>query len=336
MNFRIHNEVDHATIDIIGAIGESWFDEGNTLKTVRNQVKDLDVPNIYVNISSMGGDLMDGLAIHDLFKTHPAKITAKIIGSTASAATIIALGADEVQITENSRFLIHNATTMTVGNADDHSKTAEQLISWDNDIVNIYQKATGKRKSEIRSMMKEERFITSDEALKWGFVNKIIKEKVKNQITNGMNDILKYLQVTDEAEALIKIKAYAKEITELKETNEAQALEVKEAYEEIDKYENARIEAMVANAITAGKITEAQKEKYMKLAEADFETTKSVIDEMNVSVKLHSIVNQGNGDTNPVKKDYDWYMKNDAGALIQMMSNDPDKYNEIIKSKSRR
>lgn len=178
--FKVSNSANCTEIDIIGSIGEGWFDEGVTLETVRNQVQGI-TNNITINVASLGGDLMEALAIHDMFKVHPYKVTTNIIGATASAGTIIALGADEVCITENSMFLGHKASMVAAGNSDDLRAAADDLDKYDSRIIGIYQKKTGKTRNEIEDWLKEDKWITPEEALAFGLVNKIYKSsKVMN------------------------------------------------------------------------------------------------------------------------------------------------------------
>lgn len=172
----IRNSADHTEIDIIGAIGEDWFGEGNTLETVRNQFAEIN-NDITVNISSLGGDLIEALAIYDMFKATNNRVTTNIIGCTASAGTIIALGGDTIKISENSLFLGHKASTMVGGNADDLRAAANDLDKFDSRLIAIYKKKTGKTKAEIENWLKEDKWISATEAKDFGLVDEIYKSK---------------------------------------------------------------------------------------------------------------------------------------------------------------
>lgn len=176
MNIHIKNKADRsATIDLFGGIGEDWFGEGITMQSVKSQIESLDVDNITLNISSLGGDANHGLAIHDILKTHNAYITAKIIGATASAGTLVALGADKVEVSENALFLAHKASSLAWGNANEMRKTAEDLDRFDSRIINIYKKKTGKSKKAIEDLMDQDKWITAEEAMEFGFVDSVFK-----------------------------------------------------------------------------------------------------------------------------------------------------------------
>lgn len=172
----IRNSADYTEIDIIGNIGEDWFGEGNTLETVRNQFAEIN-NDITVNISSLGGDLIEALAIYDMFKATNNRVTTNIIGATASAGTVIAMGGDTIKISENSLFLGHKASLFAGGNADDLRAAANDLDKFDSRLIAIYKKKTGKTKAEIENWLKEDKWITASEAKEFGLVDEVYKSK---------------------------------------------------------------------------------------------------------------------------------------------------------------
>jgi len=174
--FTIRNSADKTEIDIIGAIGEDWFGEGNTLETVRNKFSEI-TNDITVNISSLGGDLIEALAIYDMFKASNIRVTTNVIGATASAGTVIAMGGDTIKISENSLFLGHKASLFVGGNADDLRSAANDLDKFDSRIIAIYKKKTGKTKAEIENWLKEDKWITAEEAKSFGLVDEVYKPK---------------------------------------------------------------------------------------------------------------------------------------------------------------
>ena len=103
----------------------------------------------------------------------PQKVTAKIEGLAASIASIIALAADEVTMSQNSLFMIHNVWGGETGGAKDMRKAADLMDKMSDRLVNIYVSKTGKDESEIRNWMDEETWFTADEALEAGFINSI-------------------------------------------------------------------------------------------------------------------------------------------------------------------
>lgn len=187
-NLNINNAIELPVIDILGDIGESWFDDPITMQDVSNQLKDIKT-NFIINISSLGGSVNHGLAIHDMIKMHNSQSTAKIIGMTASAGTIVALGAKKVQMSENAMFLIHKSQVGVNGNSDDLREVADDLDTVDELIANIYVRKTGREQSFILDLMKEERWISASEALELGLIDEIINgDKINNKIYNSINN----------------------------------------------------------------------------------------------------------------------------------------------------
>ena len=188
MWFNIDAKNEITNIDIFGDIGgygldaETFIAEVNTAKG----------KELVLNISSLGGSVNDALQIHDFLASYPNKVTAKITGLTASSATIIAMAAKEILMSENSLFLIHNVwTPMAAGNAEELEKEAESLRQIDELLINIYKKKTKKARSTIAKLMAEERWLDAEEALRLGFINKIYipsKDIINSVVLNKIDE----------------------------------------------------------------------------------------------------------------------------------------------------
>lgn len=334
MNFKIKNEAGRAKVVIDGEIGQSWFDDGNTLKTVKLQLEGIEAEAVDVDIKSLGGDLLEAFAIYDLFRSMPQKVTATITGATASAGTLVAMGADEVNIMPNAKFLVHNSWTVTQGNSETHKEQAEALERFDNDIVDIYRKKTGKRKSELSALMKREKWLSAAEAKDWGFVDKIVKEKVNNLISNKMEKVSNYFGTADEDQIVEKAKAMAIELATVKAKfteKEMEAEALKNQIAEINKQRNAQI---VSNAIEAGKITEGERAAWLDILNGNFESGKAAIEALK---KPGTIKDFLAGETpNNQERDYDWYVKNDAAGLLKMSKEQPEMYAKLIDNKNKK
>ena len=250
---KITNTADSAVIQINGDIGQSFWSDGWTLERFTDQLKGLSVSNLVLEINSMGGDLLEGFAIHDAIKRLPARVTAKIVASSASAATVIASAADRIEISENSRYLVHNAQTFVEGNKERLAEIYEQLASFDNQILDIYIKRTGKPRNEIAELMKQERWMSATEALQWGFVDAIIQPQIKNKIEN----------MTPEEQA--QMDALVAENEQLK----TQLQEAMDKLAEFDAAEEQKkeeeIDQTITQAIEEEKIDETVKDVYKNL-----------------------------------------------------------------------
>lgn len=186
---------DEAVIDIDGEIG--WVNENgewNTASRIKNKLKEIDqleVSKIIVNINSLGGFVDDGLAIHDVLASHSAKIETRVIGMTASAATIIAQAGDRRFMSDNSLYLIHKAWGLAIGNVNDMMAVAEDLEAIDKRILNIYAKRSGKSEDDIQELMNENsgggKWIDADEALGFGLIDEAFEPmKAAASVTRAM------------------------------------------------------------------------------------------------------------------------------------------------------
>jgi len=142
-----------------------------------------------VHIHSVGGDVYEGLAIYDFLNSLDKKVTTVNEGLTASIATVVYLAGEERQATPNSQLFIHNAWTMTVGDADELAKQSEGLRKYNELISDIYVSKTNLTKEESLSLMKVETEFNSDQQVANGFATiKVEKLKAVAKInTNKMN-----------------------------------------------------------------------------------------------------------------------------------------------------
>lgn len=152
----------HDEIGIWGVAAKDFIDDLNSLG---------ELDKIKLSIHSPGGSVFDGLAIYNSLVKHSAFIHVEIIGLAASAASFIAMAGDHIEMPETAEMMIHNAWTISMGNADDMEDAAKFLRHLDNTIVNVYQARTGIDDNELRQMMAEEKWMNGAEALDLGFIH---------------------------------------------------------------------------------------------------------------------------------------------------------------------
>lgn len=167
---------------------QSWWEDRVTPQQFNKELAALgDVQEIIVRINSGGGDVFAANAIFTRLKDHTAKITVKIDGWAASAATIIAMAGDTVKIARNGVFMIHDPA-MTVWDtfkAEDFEKMADELKVIKQSIVNTYAMKTGMGADEISTLMSEEKWWTGDEAVTNGFCDELMFEEANTIIENA-------------------------------------------------------------------------------------------------------------------------------------------------------
>ena len=167
---------------------KSWWVDTVTPGEFNKELEALgDVPEIIVRINSGGGDVFAANAIFTRLKDHAAKITVKIDGWAASAATIIAMAGDTIKIAKNGVFMIHDPA-MTVWDtftAEDFEKMADELKVIKQSIVNTYSMKTGREAEEIATLMANESWWTGDEAVENGFCDELMFEEASTVVENS-------------------------------------------------------------------------------------------------------------------------------------------------------
>lgn len=126
-----------------------------------------------VHINSPGGDVYDGLAIYHAIKHSQATVTVHVDGLAASAASFIAMGGKTVIVGRNSRMMIHDASTMAYGNAQDMRETAEWLDEESDNIADIYAQRAGGDAATWRETMRGEQWYSGEQAVAAGLADKI-------------------------------------------------------------------------------------------------------------------------------------------------------------------
>lgn len=175
-------------IDVYDAIGEDpWSGDGVTAKDILGQLKGFDGEAIHVRINSLGGDIYDGIAIHNLLrncwwrrKKKRGSIVVDVDGIAASAASVIACAGDVINVASNAMMMVHNAWTIAVGDSQEMLKTAEVLDKVNNQIATTYHetaKRNGKSTTlkQIRDAMNEETWMTAEEAVDFGIATNVTK-----------------------------------------------------------------------------------------------------------------------------------------------------------------
>ncbi|MCP0910801.1 MULTISPECIES: head maturation protease, ClpP-related [Acinetobacter] len=174
------------TIGIYDPIGyDYWDDSGVTAKRISAALRSLDGADVVVNINSPGGDVFEGLAIYNLLREYKGHVTVRVLGVAASAASFIAMAADEIQIARAGFFMIHNAWTGLWGNRNDLRETADFLEQIDDTIADIYHVRSGLSMDELKADMDKERWINGRDAIDSGFADAflpsdVVVEDIKN------------------------------------------------------------------------------------------------------------------------------------------------------------
>jgi ATP-dependent protease ClpP protease subunit len=162
-------------INILEAIGEDYWGSGVSSRRIDSQLRAIgrDKP-VTININSPGGDVFEGLAIYSLLKEHRGHVTVKVIGLAASAASIITMAGDTVQIAKAGFLMIHNCWTVAAGDRHRMAEMGEWLAPFDDAMAGIYEDRTGEKKAELAALMDKETWINSDTAISQGYADELL------------------------------------------------------------------------------------------------------------------------------------------------------------------
>jgi ATP-dependent Clp protease protease subunit len=162
------------TITIFDVIGEDWWTGGGfTAKRASAALRSIGNKPVTVQINSPGGDMFEGIAIYNMLRNHPAKVTVQVMGWAASAASIIAMAGDEIVMGLGTFMMVHNAWGVVIGNRHDMREAAELFEGFDGAILDIYEARASIDRKAIEALMDKETFMGPTEAVAKGFADRV-------------------------------------------------------------------------------------------------------------------------------------------------------------------
>lgn len=168
---------DENTVTIYDVIGEDmWTGGGFTAKRMSAALRAIGKNDVTVKVNSPGGDMFEGIAIYNLLREHPAKVTIDVMGWAASAASIIAMAGDEIRMGLGTFMMVHNAWGVVVGNRHDMRDAAKLFDGFDAAIADIYEARTGMKRAAIEKLMDAETFMGPSQAVENGFADIVLDD----------------------------------------------------------------------------------------------------------------------------------------------------------------
>lgn len=157
-----------------GPISEdTWFGDEITPAMFRNELSKVS-GDLTVWLNSPGGDVFAASQIYTMLRSHKGKVTVKIDGIAASAASVVAMAGDETLIAPTGMLMIHNPSTVAFGNKEAMQKAIELLDEVKESIINAYEEKSGLSRSKIARMMDEETWLNAKKAQSLGLVDGIL------------------------------------------------------------------------------------------------------------------------------------------------------------------
>ncbi|HEQ1040545.1 TPA: head maturation protease, ClpP-related [Streptococcus pyogenes] len=160
--------------------------EATSAKGIINQLPE-DSSDIILEVNSNGGLVTVGSEVYTALRNYKGKVTAEITGMAASAASVAVMGADKVVMSPTAQMMVHKALfNWVAGNSDDLDKASNALKSSDKAIVNAYVAKTGLSEDEIMNLMRNETFMSAQDAVEKGFADEVMSFEAVASIDNQM------------------------------------------------------------------------------------------------------------------------------------------------------
>ncbi len=153
---------------------ESWWGDEVTPAAFRADLAKVAGRDVTVWINSPGGDVIAASVIYSALMEHKGKITVKIDGLAASAASVIAMAGDTVLMAPTAYLMIHNPWSMVIGNAEELRQEAAVLDEIADGLVLAYQIKTGMSRAKLQQLMDDETWMSARTAMDYGFADGLL------------------------------------------------------------------------------------------------------------------------------------------------------------------
>ena len=173
-NFIQNEDTSETELLFNGPISEdTWWGDEVTPALFRDELSKVS-GNLTVWLNSPGGDVFAASQIYSMLKSHKGKVTVKIGGIAASAASVVAMAGDETLIAPTALMMIHDPSTCAVGNKEDMEKAIILLDEVKESIINAYETKSHLSRNKIAKLMSDETRLNAKKAHEMGFVDGIL------------------------------------------------------------------------------------------------------------------------------------------------------------------
>lgn len=205
-----------------------------TTLSIEEQLKKMGkIDELLVRINSPGGDVSEGIGIFHVLKNFDAKIVCRVEGIAASAASLIAMAGDRIEMCTGTFLLIHEPHAETIGTSSELTALASDLEKMTKSFAEIYALRSGQSEDFVEQLMAEDRLMSAEEALSLGFCDEIIKTV---QAKINMKALPRFLQSAVKKAKMEKAKMATKARTRMDSDNsDNQNTDTDERLENIEK-----------------------------------------------------------------------------------------------------
>lgn len=157
---------------------ESWFDDDVTPKAFKAELS-AGEGDIVIWLNSPGGDCIAASQIYTMLMDYKGKVTVKIDGIAASAASVIAMAGTTVLMAPTALMMVHNPLTVAIGDSEEMQKAIAMLSEVKESIINAYEIKTGQSRAKLSHLMDAETWLNAKKAIELGFADGILDDEKK-------------------------------------------------------------------------------------------------------------------------------------------------------------
>lgn len=180
-----------------------WFGiEATSPGDIESIIENLNGEDIEVEINSGGGDVFSGSEIYTTLKNYSGKTRVKITGIAASAASVIAMAGDYIQISPTAQIMVHNVSSQKSGDYRDMQHEANILKNYNKSIANAYILKTGLEQEKLLDLMNKETWLNAQQAKELGFADEILFDEESQLIAS--NSIIFPTEIINKIRNLIR------------------------------------------------------------------------------------------------------------------------------------
>ena len=170
----IHDDSGGRVLRLEGPIdSESFWGDEITPQSFRDELY-AEEGDITLWLNSPGGNVFAAAEIYTMIRDYPHKVTVKIASIAASAASVIAMAGNTVEMSPTALLFVHDPSTIAMGNARDMEKAIATLNEVKESIINAYMAKTGLSHNRISKLMSDETWINAKKAVELGFADEIL------------------------------------------------------------------------------------------------------------------------------------------------------------------
>ena len=170
----VHDDSGGRVLRLEGPIdSESFWGDEITPQMFRDELY-AEEGDITLWINSPGGNVFAAAEIYTMIRDYPGSVTVRIASIAASAASVVAMAGNLVQMSPTALLMIHDPSTIAMGNAKDMEKAITTLNEVKESIINAYAAKTGLSRNRISKLMSDETWLNAKKALELGFADEIL------------------------------------------------------------------------------------------------------------------------------------------------------------------